>query len=633
MGRTVSRRQPLWSVSIALAAHCCLLLVANAAAPELRLSNGEGLEPSSDLFLASDAEVQGVVAAFDWDGALFSALDLEASSVLAEADLVVRRVEPSFMVLGVVLDTDGSGGEVIPPGDRAIATARFRCKAPSPSREVSSLLEFRDGKYGTGQLGPALDNLITVGGQTISIREGLRLVNGKLSCPAIASGTLRIRSVSLPPGTRCGSGDVLLDTPSRIQGFALAISHDPAVVVLQDISVVGTETEASRADFVSPKVFAGGGTLGVVLDLQPPFEGNTLPIGNGLVIAKFNYCCKLDPPAGGPDTTSALRFVDGQLGEPLIDNILVVGGQSVTPSRLENGTFTCRAPGESQGQEFRCGGPLDPKTGELPPVVGEPGSTVEVSFYYRSPPKETEGDTGEDQIQGLSMAVCFDPTYVQCLEGSLSIQGTITNDIGAEFVNHHCESTTEDGDPGELVIGILVDALPPFDGHTLPPTDSLLKLFGVSFRIADNAPCNRCVPIEFCDGADGRGQVPTRNLISVNNFAVRPQFFNCEICVQAKPVFQRGDCNFSQGGPLAVDIADPAAVISYLFLRGGDQFKPSCLDACDANDDGRVDFADPVFILTYLFRHGAKPPLPGPDAPGTDPSADKLGCERGSVCP
>ncbi len=598
---------------------------------ELRLSEGTGTEPESQLTLVTDQAVQGFVAVFEWDSQVVKGEDLIPGAILGEADLIVRRVEDGFMIFGVVMDEDGQGGEIISPGTHLAATAQFRCAAAF-TVATSTSLAFVDGKYSNAEIGPLLDNILTIGGETFSKREGLILTPGKATCLAAEIGTLRIRDTVASAETLCAPVDILLDTPMPLQGFSIAIEHDAAIARLTQISIDGTVTAANGAEFNANQIFPTGGYLAVVMDFQEPFAGNAIPIGNQQVIARFTYCCKVEPPPGGPDAVAALRFKDGTFGDPPVDNLLVVGGRGLTPKALIPGTFTCRAPTKGGGQEFRCGGEIDLITGNLKPIVGFPGTTVSLGLYYRSVPKSTPGDTGEDQIQGLSMSLCFDPTHVSCRNGTFSIEDTITEAVGAEFVSHHCENSTADGDPGELVIGILVDALPPFDGQTFPPTLDLLRIGSIEFAISPEAPCNRCVPVEFCNGADGAGNVPTRNLISVNNFSVRPEFFNCEICVAATPKFQRGDCNFGGGGNVAVDIADAAAVISFLFLPGAWKFNPVCLDACDANDDGRVDFADSVFILSYLFRLGRVPPAPGAAAPGPDPTADKLDCAGGSIC-
>ncbi|HAK96083.1 MAG TPA: hypothetical protein DCM87_14090, partial [Planctomycetes bacterium] len=62
---------------------------------------------------------------------------------------------------------------------------------------------------------------------------------------------------------------------------------------------------------------------------------------------------------------------------------------------------------------------------------------------------------------------------------------------------------------------------------------------------------------------------------------------------------------------------------------------PSCLDACDSNDDGVVDLADVVNTLRWLFKQGPIIPMPYPMR-GIDTTPDiyglDLGCETGDPC-
>lgn len=84
------------------------------------------------------------------------------------------------------------------------------------------------------------------------------------------------------------------------------------------------------------------------------------------------------------------------------------------------------------------------------------------------------------------------------------------------------------------------------------------------------------------------------------------------------PQFLRGDV--TEDG--AVDLADPIAILGYLFSGAAE---PNCLDAADANDDGAVDLADAISLLGYLFTGGLPPASPFP-TPGADPTGDPLGC-------
>jgi hypothetical protein len=83
----------------------------------------------------------------------------------------------------------------------------------------------------------------------------------------------------------------------------------------------------------------------------------------------------------------------------------------------------------------------------------------------------------------------------------------------------------------------------------------------------------------------------------------------------AKPLFRRGDCN----GDASIQLTDAVFMLNWLF-KGGTE--PSCVDACDADDNGAAGLTDPIIILNYLFRGGGEPASPGPKACGEDPSND-----------
>jgi hypothetical protein len=233
------------------------------------------------------------------------------------------------------------------------------------------------------------------------------------------------------------------------------------------------------------------------------------------------------------------------------------------------------------------------------------------------------------------MAVCF-PCDLSGKEGSLDITGTVVDAQNAEYVNHHFDNNGGDGDGCEFILGILVDALEPFDGRTLPRTSDFLRLGCIEFTVADKPELvGQCLPISFCDGADGRGKVPISNLISVLNQSYPVSLVACDLCLTSAGVFHRADCNFSNKGKLSVDIADAAASVSALFGRGNWKFDPPCFDACDCNDDGTFDLADTVCILKFMFEFGEFPKDPGPGfkedgtelPPGPDPTPDALDCK------
>ena len=70
--------------------------------------------------------------------------------------------------------------------------------------------------------------------------------------------------------------------------------------------------------------------------------------------------------------------------------------------------------------------------------------------------------------------------------------------------------------------------------------------------------------------------------------------------------------------------------MNFLFLGGR---APSCSEAGDADDNGRLELTDAIVVLNFLFLGGAPPPPPGPTRCGTDPPGSRdLGCESYGAC-
>jgi hypothetical protein len=323
-----------------------------------------------------------------------------------------------------------------------------------------------------------------------------------------------------------------------------------------------------------------------------------------------------------PGACLDVSFCDGANGRGNIPikNLAAIGSQSVPAE-----TFDCPICAKNLGPKFFCGaGKLGPD-GLPAPVEGTAGKPAELCFWYCSPEDGSSQQAQFDHLQGLSMALSFD-CRLQCLEGSFRVPpDSITATLGAEFVDFNCDNNPADGDGCEMVLSILVDAVAPFDGRTLPSTAVPLKLACVDLLLPDKAVCGQCFPIRFQDGVNGRFKVPVFNLVATENQSFVAITNDCKACVISlgEPLFQRGDCNFDG----EVSISDAADIVSFLFAVGSWKPLPPCLDACDANDDGRVDLADANAVLLYLFRFGRTPPPPGPLIRGPDPTADKIDCK------
>ena len=91
------------------------------------------------------------------------------------------------------------------------------------------------------------------------------------------------------------------------------------------------------------------------------------------------------------------------------------------------------------------------------------------------------------------------------------------------------------------------------------------------------------------------------------------------------PAFVRGDVNHDG----AIDIADPVAIINYLFQGG----TIDCLDAADINDGGNVDLTDAIQLMNYMFLDVSQEPSAPFLQCGEDLTPDNLSCNFTVVCP
>jgi hypothetical protein len=656
----------------------------------------EGQLSAVPLMLDSpDSEVQGLVAVFEWDSAGGTATSFTPGSGLDGADTVTIRADGgSFMIVGVVMDNDGQDGEVIAPGSGIdLGTANIECGAPGTYN-----VSFVDGVHAMTDGGPALDNIVVVGGLSIGADdEVFNLNGGSFICeeeiiivePDDTYDFVIEGGESDPAADNCGSVNVLMSNTQPVEAYVTAVCHDGGVLTLSSIDA-GAAATGNGADFVQPEIFDGGGTLGVVLDLFSPFDGNVIAIGENQHIATYNYCCDSPPAFDQAPVTTAITFCDNALGSPVKENVVVVGGLSIgqadtpAPLGLTGGDFVCNPTAEPADeicddgldndgdgfpdckdpdcfddeiacppallQRFACGSCEVDENGEPLPAEISTGAMTDICFYVQSPEQNEVGEAQFDHIQGFSMGLTFCCDLMAA--DTFDVSDTIVEAIGAEFITAQADNddVDVDGDGCELVLGVLVDALPPFDGATIPPLNEFQKVGSVKFTASESAVCGSICEIAFTDGINGTGVVPVKNLISVNNEARPTDNIDCPVEIIGQERFFRGDCNFSgEDMGYAVNIADAAAGVSFLFLPGTWKYEPPCLDACDCNDDGRIDLADVICILQYTLQSDDFPTFPA--APGTgltigeDGSrvstpagvdgtpSDKLDCASGLGCP
>ncbi|MEC9476219.1 MAG: hypothetical protein VX764_04195 [Planctomycetota bacterium] len=556
--------------------------------------------------LNSDSGTQGYVLAIAVDGTLLEVTDVTVEGTDVESvgvELAVGEIVPGGFTFGVILDAlSPYEGQEIPAGSgTTIANLSLSPIVISPSAFVT-LLQFQDGVFNS----PPLDNIIVQGGLSIGVAEGLLLNDGAVTVNPPPPDSLRVEdSGTLADGISIGEARVLISNSSGpIQGFVVAIAHGPDELTLQEITLEGTLTEEVGAEFEVSNLYADGGTIGVVLDFQPPFDGQVIETGFDNHVATYKYSCNQVIYLPDSDLVTPLTPINNFIGTPPLENVIVVGGLSLLPS-LESGSFTCQAiePPPEDNTVITAEVYFDHDSGNY----AHHGQTGLLRFYYRDP---------DDELQGLTITVCYD-CDLTVEEGTFSLEGSIVQSVGAEYINHQVDDDCSDGETGELIIAILLDALPPFEGQTLPPTEEDLLIGTINITVDDSAECNELQEINFCDNIDGNGSVFLYNNVVIDYRSVQDfERINTSIHVVPQEIFQRGDCNSDD----KVDLADVATEIGFLFSG----LPITCSDACDSNDDGIINLADSVFILNWLFKFGATPPDPGPLDNGPDPTSDLL---------
>ncbi|MBI4584892.1 MAG: hypothetical protein HY717_12835 [Planctomycetes bacterium] len=532
-------------------------------------------------------------------------------------------------------------GSILPPTvtPRRIGKAKLRI-SPQARRGACLAAEFRDSLNGAGTR--LFSNQVDQGqGATVPVTFDGRVCvqpgeRPKFFCggPALGEDQKPIGQSEVPRGERTpfcfwySSPPNDLTGEDELQGLSMALSYDCNLKCIEGSFRIPPDsiTALLGAEFVEfqndndPR--DGDGCemiLAILIDSQPPFDHRTLPPTD---IPLKLACVDMElSPLAKLGFCVDVKFVDGVNGKGTVPIKNLVSAESL-PIRPE--TFDCKVCVKHLGPKFYCGGGAL-EAGGLPEIPrAKPGKPAELCLWYSSPEDGSRTDEQLDHLQGLTMALSFN-CRLDCKEASFRMPpDSITAAMEAEFVSFQCDDNPADGDGCEMILGILIDAQPPFDGRTLPPSDIPLKVACLDVTLPDNAACGECFSVRFQDGVNGRGNVPTFNLVATENLSFLALTSDCKVCARpaTEPVFIRGDCN----ADLGVNIADAADVISFVYGRGSWQSRPPCLDACDANDDARVDLADAHAILRYLFKLGSPPPAPGPHLLGPDPTGDKLGC-------
>ena len=205
----------------------------------------------------------------------------------------------------------------------------------------------------------------------------------------------------------------------------------------------------------------------------------------------------------------------------------------------------------------------------------------------------------------------FDPTVLSC--SYTSVDETITSVAGAEFVEEIINN-----DDGFVILGVLMDILPPYAGQVIPATGIEMEFARFYFDVSSELTSSSATQIRF---EEDLGVPPISNVFVIGNQSVAPLTVDLTIPIEADAVFLRGDADSN----LRLDLADAIINLVYMSNACPSCPIPTCPKALDVNDDGRIDIGDGILLLNFLYLDGPDPQPPYPEA-GADPTPDTLEC-------
>ena len=217
--------------------------------------------------------------------------------------------------------------------------------------------------------------------------------------------------------------------------------------------------------------------------------------------------------------------------------------------------------------------------------------------------------------QGFSMALRHDCRT--CNIWGMTIENTIVE--AADFA-----SLTVDPESRTMVIGLLMDGSPPFDGELIPALDDPQPVLYLLLDVEEEALAGKYL-FSFVPEGLPSGAAWVRNVYAAANESIAVTDLHGGILTLQEgpadgiPLFLRGDGNQD----LAIDVSDAVFILGYLYRN---EHVPRCLDACDTNDDGDLDIGDAIYVLSLLFDNGPLPPIPR-GQPGIDWTPDDLTCD------
>jgi hypothetical protein len=382
-----------------------------------------------------------------------------------------------------------------------------------------------------------------------------------------------------------------------LAGWSLGVCHESDLLELISVAdgpALLTAKNGAPPDFHLLQLHPGGFTSGVVVC----FTGCALlPPGTGEIIHEPSY-----QVLGLAPVTATLELC-GTLGSPPVPVVVVLPNGSTVPPATVDGGVDIVGP---LPLRFRI------EVGVVPTLY-DPGDGVASAVLPVRIVEDPASAGVPNPISGFTIPLGHNPifaTAVAALPGAdLALAGGGSGPDGF-FV---------DLAPGGVVVAATIPLAPPWTAAA--PREAALVLYeSVANTLAFNF-FGLGLPVAVSPAVT----VPPTDIeiLSPSSLPVAITVQPGAIQFTPREGFRRGDAN-DDG---AVDIADPIALLGYLFSGGA----LTCREAADANDDGAVDIGDGVALLGFIFAGGDAPPLPYPNC-GFD-AGQELGCSFHSSCP
>jgi len=416
------------------------------------------------------------------------------------------------------------------------------------------------------------------------------LAGGAASAFSIASGDSLTGETVVRPVAIDHSG-------AGLAGWSLGVCHPNDLLELLSVAdgpALLAAKNGAPPDFHLLQIHPGGFTSGVVVC----FTGCALlPPVSGAVIHEPSY-----EVIGFAPATAALELC-GSLGTPPVPVVVVLPSGATEPPDTIDGAVEIVGP---LPLRFR----VEVGTGS---ALYDPGNGVATASLPVRIAEEPASAGAPNGISGFTIPLGHDSTFATAVAAfpgaDLALAGGGAGPDGF-FVDLR---------PDGIVIAATLPPAPPFTAE-LPREAAIVVLESVPPTLAFNF-FGLVLAVAVSPGVTAPATP-----VSILSPAPLPVAVTAQpgsISFVPREGFRRGDAN----GDGSIDIADPIALLGYLFSGGS----LTCREAADASDDGAIDIGDAVVLLGFIFAGGDPPPPPHPDC-GFDPGQE-LGCSFHPACP